>query len=220
MTPMNIEDQDAALAAIAADVHDDLNPHLLIAKQKLELAVPAIERLGLAAEQRGELLDLIRASRDEMLAAYAAMRRIVAGQTPEVLTLLGLSAACDDLAGQAKSMQLDVETSGLHCLDNVRRERQLAVYRLVQEALTNAAKHSMAKHAWITAELNDEGLAVTITDDGAGVENIEERFADPLFMHSIKQRCAALQASLHVVGTTHVGGLSITVVIPLQMLQE
>lgn len=218
MTPMNIEDQDAALAAIAADVHDDLNPHLLIAKQKLELAVPVIERLGLAAEQREELLDLIRASRDEMLAAYAAMRRIVGGQTPEVLTLLGLSAACDDLAGQAKSMQLYVETSGLHCLDSVRRERQLAVYRLVQEALTNAAKHSMAKHAWITAELNDEGLAVTICDDGTGIEDVAERLAEPVFMHSLKQRCAALGAKLDVVGKSDRGGLSITIELPQNAL--
>jgi signal transduction histidine kinase len=215
---MNIEDQDAALAAIAADVHDDLNPHLLIAKQKLELAVPVIERLGLAAEQREELLDLIRASRDEMLAAYAAMRRIVAGQTPEVLTLLGLSAACDDLAGQAKSMQLDVETSGLHCLDSVRRERQLAVYRLVQEALTNAAKHSMAKHAWITAELNDEGLAVTICDDGTGIEDVAERLAEPVFMHSLKQRCGALDARLDVVGKGERGGLALTVQLPMHHL--
>lgn len=218
MNAMTIEAQDAALAAIADDVHDELNPHLLIAKQQLDLAVPMIEALDGFDEQRQALLNYIERARQEMREAYAAMRRIVAGQTPDVLPILGLGAACEDLADRAKEMQIDVETFGLEHLNAVTKERQLPVYRLVQEALTNIAKHSGAKSAWVTVSPADEGLVVKIVDDGAGVDGLPERLERPMFMRSIKQRCAGLGARLDAVGKSERGGLSITIELPRDAL--
>lgn len=218
MNAMTIEDQDAALAAIADDVHDELNPHLLIAKQQLDLAVSLVEGLQGQDEHRQALLDHIERARQEMRDAYAAMRRIVAGQTPDVLPILGLGAACEDLADRAKAMQLDVEALGIEHLNAVTKERQLPVYRLIQEALTNVAKHSGAKRAWIKVSLADATLVLKVVDDGAGVDDLPERLDRTMFMRSIKQRCATLGAKLDVVGKSDRGGLSITIELPKDAL--
>jgi len=58
--------------------------------------------------------------------------------------------------------------------DPTQRDRRLApelettVYRLIQEALTNVAKHADAKHVTVIAEVGDEHVRIEVVDDGVG----------------------------------------------------
>ena len=87
------------------------------------------------------------------------------------------------------------------------------IYRIVQEALTNAAKHGAARHAVIEAQLGAERLTVTVTDDGSGI-----RFpaaGDGLGLRIMKYRIRALRGHIEITSPA-TGGTVVRCVCPLR----
>jgi len=215
---MTLDEQDSAIAGLALDIHDDLNPHLIIGKQKLSHAIHILKNSA-GCNKNDEVLTLLRGVEEEIKGAYTSMRRIVSGQTPELLSIMGLAAACEDITRRAHAMQIQVFMNGQAYLNSVQKDRQLTVYRLFQETLNNVLKHSMAHSVWIDIELSKDGLRLRFADDGHGISDLSARMAHPLFMNSIKQRTKALGADLRVEGkASDHGGLEICVVLPKEVL--
>jgi two-component system sensor histidine kinase DegS len=46
---------------------------------------------------------------------------------------------------------------------------EIALFRVIQEALTNVVRHAQAQHAWVRLQMTDQGLELTIEDDGIGI---------------------------------------------------
>ena len=73
----------------------------------------------------------------------------------------------------------------------------LCVFRVAQEALTNAVKHSDAAHVWVSLTGESTELALTISDDGAGFD-VEGVLPHGLGLTSIRERLRAVGGALEI----------------------
>jgi signal transduction histidine kinase len=95
---------------------------------------------------------------------------------PSMLDDLGLVAA---LKWQAREVtrrtRLDVRMATEEIVDDLPDSHKTCVYRVVQEALNNCAKHSHAKQVRVFVRRDGDGLTVTVQDDGVGFDFTRER---------------------------------------------
>ena len=101
----------------------------------------------------------------------ANLRRIVRGLRPIYLEDLGLAAALEMLAKestQVGSTPVKFEVSGES--HRLAPEVEVALYRMAQEALSNAQQHAQAFQIWLQLRFTPETVTLTIGDDGAGFE--------------------------------------------------
>jgi two-component system, NarL family, sensor histidine kinase UhpB len=151
--------QEEERARVARDLHDEVNQSLTGLLLRLEavreeappeLAQELDETKGLANQAMRELLSLARQLR------------------PTALDDLGLAAA---IAGQVKQVArpgLEAELSTEGDFAGLADDVQLVVYRVAQEALTNAARHSEADRIDVALRHSADGVELTVTDNGRG----------------------------------------------------
>jgi signal transduction histidine kinase len=150
-------------AHLARELHDELGS--LLTGAKLDVACLQARLGGQSADVDQHLQHLA----DTLSRGIALKSSIVEGLCPSTLSHLGLVAAVEILAREfAASSGVHVETD-LHevALDEA---TQLAVYRLVQEALTNIGKYAGASRAEIMLRKRGRDAVVTVRDNGAGFD--------------------------------------------------
>jgi signal transduction histidine kinase len=110
-----------------------------------------------------------RTATEQVSAEIANLRALITELRPAALDELGLAAAVEGLARRTREVEgLDV---ALHVdVATLDAELQTAVYRLVQEALTNVAKHARAARVDVTVVQEDGTVRVRVADDGAGFD--------------------------------------------------
>jgi PAS domain S-box-containing protein len=146
---------------IARELHDELGQRL--SALKLELAGCA-SAAGLPPED--PRLRAMLAMLDDTM---ASVRRIAADLRPLMLDDLGLAAAVEWLAAEATrrlGMQVQVEVDELD--PEPGEPLAIAVYRMVQEALTNAARHARASRVQVRLRCRAGELQLSVQDDGPG----------------------------------------------------
>jgi signal transduction histidine kinase len=137
-------------------------------------------RIGLSAASRSEQPDAlgqaVRQAVDQLEEAIANLRALITDLRPAALDELGVQAALEGLAERIgrTGMQVDVsiELAYEQGRESTRHtpELETALYRIVQEALTNAAKHGNAQRATVEVREQDGTLHLTISDDGQGFD--------------------------------------------------
>jgi signal transduction histidine kinase len=137
-------------------------------------------RVGLAAQLRRPspdgLLDAVTEAVAQLEVEIAALRALVTDLRPAALDDLGVQAAVEDLAGRARSRGLEVDVSTNFAyeqgreLERLAPELEIATYRIVQEALTNASTHGDARRAHVDIEEDQSNVRVTVRDDGHGFD--------------------------------------------------
>lgn len=151
---------------IAATLHDGVVQQLAGAAF---LVGSEVERASSQGEQgRAERLAEAAASvRD----GVAGMRSLLVDIYPPSLTAGGLAAALADLvrtqSGSTARIHLDVDTAAEAALD---AEQQQAVFRVAQECLRNAVRHSGAGDIWIELSQQAKDVRLEVADDGRGLE--------------------------------------------------
>jgi two-component system sensor histidine kinase DegS len=120
---------------------------------------------------------------------------------PSILDDLGLLPALEWITGELKN-EYGVETS-LELVGSEKRlsqEAELLLFRIVQEALRNIAKHAQASRAEVTVEFDERKIAVTIRDNGIGFQPPENLGALPykgkLGLAGMQERVQLLGGSL------------------------
>jgi len=130
-------------------------------------------RLDLALQRRGAetLEEAARESLAQVASEIDALRRMISDLRPALLDEFGLAAAIDALADRIGdgyeidvSTEIDVPPVGLP------EEVELTVFRVVQEALTNVAKHAAARHAGVAVKAVGGALRIVVRDDGIGFD--------------------------------------------------
>jgi signal transduction histidine kinase len=139
------------------ELHDGLGPFLAA----IGLGLRQLEQRTAGADA-----DVVRGLADEAQRAVAEVRRICAGLRPETLDELGLSKAL--AAGVAPLERLGPRvTLSIGELRSLPAAVEVAAYRIVLEATTNAVRHADASHVRIEVA-QDHGLRVSVLDDGTG----------------------------------------------------
>lgn len=151
--------------AMAADLHDSMGQLLTFAKMRLPLLQDAIRHCDQDSAQR--YFDDVRSAIGQ---AHTSLRGILTqARTP--MDPLGLAHAlqgCVETFRRRTGVPLDFvdEAGGLQ----LSAEQDAQVFHVVQEALTNVARHARAQHAWLRIRpLAGGRLQVVVEDDGAGV---------------------------------------------------
>jgi len=118
------------------------------------------------------LLVQARAAQDALQAGQEEMRRVVQDLRPPVLDKLGLVEALREQSDRFRTthqVQVDLEDRKYHEA-RLQSADEMSVYRIVQEALTNIAKHAQAHRVLIRVSTDSESLLVEIQDDGVGFD--------------------------------------------------
>ena len=155
--------REAERSSVARALHDELGALLTVSK--LEIT---------RARNRASLNTEILTSLDRVTAALnkgiALKRRIIEDLTPSTLTQLGLAVALETLCtDMSVSLALPVKVSLVSL--QLPPESELAVYRFVQEALTNIGKYAKASRVTVKLAAADGHAAVEVQDDGVGFDS-------------------------------------------------
>ncbi len=118
---------------------------------------------------------------------------------PHILDQLGLVAAIESIGehiGEQTAVRCDVNTD--INTGNLDPSTQLHLYRIVQESLNNAIKHSQASHVEVKLEQESQRIILSITDNGNGLTDIEKisKQKPGLGLESIKQRVSLNKGSI------------------------
>jgi signal transduction histidine kinase len=196
------EVKDLALAAghareqeksrIARELHDELGQALTALKidvvwMKQNLSAPTAELAGKLTEMQ-LLLD----------GTVAATRRISADLRPLVLDDLGLAAAAEWLA------QNFTARTGVACELAMERDLELAepyattVFRVLQESLTNIARHARASQVEVNLHREGEDLMLHVSDNGAGFDAGAARRPGSFGLRGMRERVELLGGSVSV----------------------
>jgi signal transduction histidine kinase len=144
------------------DLHDGLGPKLAGQTLKLEAAMDALDSETETART------LLKESMTESQTLISEIRRLVYGLRPPALDQLGLLAAIREQATQYQFNGLQVTLSAPESLPNLPAAVEVAAYRIIQEALTNVARHSQARTCTVSLVI-DKDLEIVISDDGIGL---------------------------------------------------
>jgi signal transduction histidine kinase len=150
------------LERIERDLHDGAQARLVALAMELGMAEEELSNDPDAARET------VRKARDEALNALGELRDLSRGLRPALLQDRGLGTAIEDLAQRAP-VPVAVTLTG--SIEQTPETVQTAVYFVVAEALTNAAKHSQADSARVSIERTDTALSATVVDDGQGGAN-------------------------------------------------
>ena len=151
-------------AHLARELHDELGSILTASKMDVSMML----RRGL--EPRQSAIEGLQRLQENLERGIQLKRRVIEGLVPSTLTNLGLVSAIDGLADEVEAPGLvKVERRWPEDL-NLDGERGTAIYRIVQEALTNVQKHSRATRVLIELALRDDTLELRVRDNGVGVD--------------------------------------------------
>lgn len=185
--------QEEERIRLARELHDELGQALTSIRLGLELAVASLPDAG--SNKTNKLL--------EDLCSYVEttakdVQRVARDLRPSVLDDFGLSAALEAYAdAYAKRTQIKVDLSLDKLTRPLSKEVETAFYRIVQEALNNAAKHSGAKNISIDLTEQHSQVVLTIIDDGKGcILDTERKNSFGLLGMSERARIVGAEISL------------------------
>jgi signal transduction histidine kinase len=128
------------------------------------------------------------------------MRALIFELRPESLQSEGLIAALEQQAAALRARhEIPVHTT-LGEEPDLPLETKEALYRIAQEALHNTVKHARASRADLKLECDARGIALQVSDDGAGFDP-EESFSGHLGLKSMRERVGRLGGTLWVEST-------------------
>ncbi|MFC4119075.1 sensor histidine kinase [Nonomuraea zeae] len=186
------------------DLHDGLG-------QTLSAMAMTINMARIRLKNSPETADaLLRELHAGMSTVTGDIRELVYGLRPPALDDLGLARAVRELAGQSSpdtEVQVEVEGS----LSELPAAVEVAVYRIVQEALTNIRRHAAASSARIVVQRERSVLRVLVADDGKG---LPEAHRPGVGLGSMRERAAEL-GGICVVSGEPGAGTRVEVMLPL-----
>jgi PAS domain S-box-containing protein len=195
---------------IARELHDELGQ--LLTALKMDVAwmrerLPAASELAERAGHMNALLDQ----------TVSATRRIASELRPHLLDELGLADAALWLVeetAQRSGIRIEMRRTGNGDLGAVDGRVATAVYRALQESLTNVARHSAAKNAWVLLGCDGAAVHVEVEDDGRGIAPGDLAKGRSLGLRGMRERIAHLGGDIDVARAPR-GGTRVRVRIPL-----
>jgi signal transduction histidine kinase len=161
--------QEEERQRIARELHDGVGPALASLNLRLRTAAKSAQPNPAAAEELKELADLTQANIQDI-------RRLIYDLRPAVLDELGLVAALREYVQRYEQEQgLQVKLSLPEGKERLPAPLETTLFRVIQEALTNAARHAKARHVEIALDWGAAQVTLRIADDGQG---FDQRAAD------------------------------------------
>jgi PAS domain S-box-containing protein len=206
--------QDAERRRIARELHDETGQALtglLVGLRTIERSQSIAEAVELAQQLRGVVAQ-----------SLVDVSRLARGLHPSILDDVGLSAAVTryveefaQLHGIAVDLQIGLDSDRLPLLV------QTTVYRVLQEALTNVAKHAGGRHASVRLAREKATIELKVQDDGPGIKRrrapgrAARSHRGGLGLEGMRERVALLGGSVRIESEPG-AGTTVTARIPVQ----
>jgi signal transduction histidine kinase len=147
-------------ARLARDLHDETIQSLVAMRRQLDL-------LGLDLDDRKQSVERLERIQALLASTIDGVRRLSKNLRPAALEDLGLAAALRSHAATWHGLGLDVEVDIKGQPTRLSRTIEYAVYRVAQEALSNAARHAQANQASLELTFSED-LTLCVVDRGTG----------------------------------------------------
>jgi PAS domain S-box-containing protein len=199
---------------ISREIHDELGQALTA--MKLDLSLLFADRHGNDREIAGKISELSSA----LDGTIQSIRKIATRLRPDLLDKLGLIPAIE---WQLQEFRM---RSGIRYLFaagitelRLNDEQSTTLFRILQEALTNVARHARANRVKVSLELQANDIELRVEDDGVGID--AEKLVDPnsLGLLGMRERAGALNGSV----TIHPGqpkGTTVIAILPYRCPAE
>jgi PAS domain S-box-containing protein len=203
-----VEAREEERRRIARELHDELGQRLTALKMEIASLRSGDPRCDEAGRITG-MLEMVDST-------VAALRRIAADLRPLMLDDLGLNAAIEWLARDAaRRMDMEVTVSLGSEDPPLAAGADIALYRMVQEALNNVGRHAHATDVRIGLRQDGDELVLTVHDNGRGFPERSMRQEGRFGLVGIRERSLMLGGRLEIDNPPGGGG-RITVRLPLQ----
>jgi signal transduction histidine kinase len=200
--------QEEERKSLSRELHDHVAQVLTALRMELgrieRNRSPADARLGAAVSECKQLVNQM----------FRTVRDLALGLRPSMLDDFGLRAALEwHLRDVTRRYGVDVELNMEGNLETLPDRFQTCVYRAIQEALTNCVRHARARSITVNVTGHDDGLDVSVTDDGVGFDSVQRR--EGLGLRGIEERVKELDGVVTI--TSRPGhGTKLAIHLPLQ----
>lgn len=210
---------EAERQSIAVEIHDELNASLIAVRLESERIARIAGKAQHDDQHTADFIEIEERAKAVIklaLGLYANGRNLVRRLRPEVLELMGLQGAIEEMirvynnAQNACSFEFISEGDFAH----LNSDLAISVYRVIQEAISNIVKHAEAKTVNIALNMNAEktNLSISIVDDGVGF-NPNEKVAG-IGITGMRERVLVLDGVFSL--ESNIGkGTTISIVLPV-----
>jgi PAS domain S-box-containing protein len=202
------EEEDAR---VAREVHDEIGQALTGLGLDVAWLTNNLNRKG----ARGKFVEKLRSMAELIEATTGSVERIASKLRPGILDEVGLGAAAEWAVRQFQ------DRSGVDCHfesnlngDSFDLERATAIFRILQEALMNVARHARARHVEVRLRAEAGRLHLDVSDDGAGIDPARIADSRSFGLLGMRERARALQGNC-VIASRPEGGTLVSATIPL-----
>lgn len=196
---------------IARELHDVVAHHIssiAIQAETARFTTPGLPELG--AERFAAIGDSARSALDEMRRLLGVMRAPLTA--PELAPQPGLDQI-DQLVDQTRALGTDVRFTVSGTVAALPEDVELVVYRIAQEALTNARRHAPGAAVDLTLDYGDDALTLTVRDHGPGIGDTAD--LDGFGLIGMNERATAVGGTVSPRNHPD-GGYEVLAVIPLR----
>lgn len=202
-------------AKLARELHDEMGSSLAAISMDLGWVLKRLRQTSPElAERQERALAGIRATLD-------LKRRIVEGLRPLALEHFGLETAlrahCEAFAA---SVRLAVQLEFPEALPELDSVTNLTLFRVIQECLTNAAKHAKATRIWVEVTRAEAGVRAQVVDDGVGVPSDVMCRPASHGIRGMRERVSQLGGALSITCNAKGTGTAVQVELPLPSKPE
>jgi len=206
-----IEAQEQERTRIARDLHDDMGQRLALLTaelDQLQLDVPDLpaevrRRMSMLQEQTSGIANDIQTLSHELHSSKLECLGIAAG----------MRSFCQEF-GEQQNVKIDFKTHGLS--DNLPRDISLNLFRVLQEALHNSAKHSGARHVEVVLQGTPEQVHLTVSDAGRGFDSQAAKQSRGLGLVSMEERIKMLHGTFSIDSRPN-NGTTVHAAVPLNV---
>ena len=200
-----LEGQEQERGRLARDLHDGLGGLLSGTKHQLSYLDP---------HQSENIEEGISKSIKQIDGAVEELRRVAHNLMPDLLVKYGLEVAIQEFASRISNSALDIHTEFINYNNSLSEEKQLIIYRIIQELVNNAIKHAEASEIIIQISQEENVLNLTVEDNGKGFDHKGLNVKKTAGFHNIESRVQFLKGTMNIISELNIG-TSIELQIPI-----
>jgi len=208
MTRKLIEAQEQERARIGRELHDDINQRLALLVAEMEAAKQSLPN---SREHTTQLLSQLQQRVIEISSDVQSVSHQLHSSQLEILGIVsGMRSFCREFAARQK---VEVDFTSGKIPNAVSNEIALCLFRILQEALHNAVKHSHVRHFEVKLDCSENQLQLTIVDRGTGFDSETIAKGTGLGLVSMRERVRLANGTI-VIDSKPMGGTTIHVRVP------
>ncbi|MBY0239067.1 MAG: CHASE3 domain-containing protein [Burkholderiaceae bacterium] len=200
---------------LSRELHDEMGANLTAISMDIAAVMQQLQKT------QPELALQLKRARATLVDTVEMKRRIIENLRPSLLDNLGLCAAIESYCQEFTRMSsVRCDTDVASHIDSVAKSRDsslaIALFRIVQESLTNIRKYAKASHVTVTLQCADEILTLRVIDDGIGIAS--NTIVKPMShgLLGMRERALLLGGTLTIRRGRNEQGTCIEVHIPLR----